>query len=122
VVPATLAVAAALVVEWAITGDVDVLARSALGLLIARTGSWLLWFFGGGLGSGDVRLAALVGLVTARLGWQSFVVGSTARCCWHWSTCSRGRDDSPLSAASGHPTGPFLLAGAWVGLLVESGS
>lgn len=43
--------------------------------MIARTPFWVLWFFGAGLGFGDVRLAALVGLVTARLGWQSFVVG-----------------------------------------------
>ena len=66
---------AALVVEWVTIGDLEVLVRAAAGLVIARTAFWVLWFISAGPGFGDVRLAALVGLVTARLGWQSFVVG-----------------------------------------------
>lgn len=123
VVPATLVVLAALVVEWAATGDdLEVLVRAVAGLVIARTGFWVLWFLGAGLGFGDVRLAALVGLVTARLDWQAFVVGiyvalvlASFFVLVRWMVTRR-----PLRGA-GVSLGPFLVLGAWMGLLVGAG-
>lgn len=119
VVPATLAVLAALVVEWAAAGDLDVLVRAIAGLVIARTGFWVVWFLGSGLGFGDVRLAALVGLVTARLDWQAFVVGIYGALVLallfvlvRWGVTRRPLRGDEVSL------GPFLVLGAWVGLLV----
>lgn len=119
VVPATLGVLAALVVEWAATGDLEVLVRAIAGLVVARTGFWVLWFLGAGLGFGDVRLAALVGLVTARLDWQAFVVGiygalvlALLYVLVRWVATRR-----PLRG-DGVSLGPFLVLGAWMGLLV----
>ena len=119
VVPTTLVVLAAFVGEWVATGDLEVLVRALAGLAIARTGFWVLWFLGAGLGFGDVRLAALVGLVTARLDWQAFVVGIYGALVLvllyvlaRWSATSR-----PLRG-DGVSLGPFLVLGAWVGLLV----
>lgn len=122
VVPATLVVLAALVVEWAATGDLEVLVRAAAGLVIARTGFWVLWFLGAGLGFGDVRLAALVGLVTARLDWQAFVVGiygalvlALLYVLVRWVVTRRPLRGDEVSL------GPFLVLGAWMGLLVGAG-
>ena len=122
VVPATLVVLAALVVEWAATGDLDMLVRAVAGLVIARTGFWVLWFLGAGLGVGDVRLAALVGLVTARRDWQAFVVGiygalvlALLYVLVRWVVTRR-----PLRG-DGVSLGPFLVLGAWMGLLVGAG-
>lgn len=122
IVPATLSVLAALVVEWVATGDLEVLARAVAGLVIARTGFWVLWFLGAGLGFGDVRLAALVGLVTARLDWQAFVVGiygalvlALLYVLVRWVVTRR-----PLRG-DGVSLGPFLVLGAWMGLLVGAG-
>lgn len=118
VVPATLAVAAALVVEWAMAGDLEVLARAGVGLVLARTGFWLMWFVGG-LGFGDVRLAALTGLVTARVGWSAFTLGIFAAlvlalifALTRTAVSQRSLWRQPV------PMGPFLILGAWVGLMV----
>ena len=120
VVPVTLAVLAAFVGEWFATGDLSILARAVLGLVIARTGLWVLWFVNAGLvGFGDVRLAALTGLVTARLGWISFTYGL-------YSALLLAFVYILLRAAAARrwprgwnvAMGPFLVAGAWVGLLV----
>ncbi|PCK22619.1 prepilin peptidase [Rhodococcus qingshengii] len=123
VVPATLGVLAALVVEWAATGDLEVLVRAVAGLVMARMGFWVLWFLGAGLGFGDVRLAALVGLVTARLDWQAFVVGIYGALVLallfvlvRWVVTRRPLRGDEVSL------GPFLVLGAWVGLLVGAGS
>ena len=114
---------AALVVEWVTTGDLEVLVRAAAGLVIARTAFWVLWFFGAGLGFGDVRLAALVGLVTARLGWQSFVVGIYgALVLAVLYVLARAVVTRRSPRGQGIPFGPFLVVGAWVGLLVGAGS
>lgn len=120
VVPVTLAVLAAFVGEWFVTGDLGVLVRAVLGLVVARTGLWVLWFVNAGLvGFGDVRLAALTGLVTARLGWLSFTYGLYGALALAFvfvllrAAVTRRRLRGWKVAM-----GPFLVAGAWVGLLV----
>lgn len=118
VVPATLIVAAALVAEWGLGGDPDTLVRSVVGLVAARTMFWVLWFLGG-LGFGDVRLAALTGLVTARIGWPSFAAGIYAALglaviylVGRAAVTRRGLRGQPIAM------GPFLVVGAWVALVV----
>ncbi len=68
VVPATLATILVMVVVGLATDQRDHLGAALVALLVARSIFWVLWAVlgGAGMGFGDVRLSALVGLV---LGW-----------------------------------------------------
>lgn len=118
VLSATVFVAALLILEWAVTGDLRMVLRACAGLVLARSFFWLLWFFTG-VGFGDVRLAALVGLVTARVGWEALALGLYAGLALAGfyaliHLLARRRRGRPKASV---PLGPFLLAGAWIGVL-----
>lgn len=117
--PATLAVAVSLLLELLVTGDLGTGIRAATGFAIAGLAFWLLWFFfPGGMGYGDVRLAGLVGLVTARLGWDSFIIciygALILAALYALGRRALGRRH-PRAAAM--PMGPFFIIAAWAGLL-----
>ncbi|MFF5299173.1 hypothetical protein ACFY5F_07410 [Streptomyces sp. NPDC013161] len=69
---------------------------------------------GGGLGLGEVKLAVGAGVVLGWYGWPTVMVGAFAgfllRALYGGVLARRGRADVPF--------GPFLLAGAFLGLLV----
>ena len=69
---------------------------------------------GGGLGLGEVRIAVGVGVVLGWYGWPTVMVGAFAgfllRALYGGVLARKGRADVPF--------GPFLLAGAFLGLLV----
>lgn len=121
VLPATaylVVVVAAIVVT---TGDTDLGLRALAGLLAARAVFWVMWWLhSAGMGFGDVRLAALLGGALAAVGWAEAAVGIyagfllfgvplLALALWR-------RDRRELRVA--RPYGPFMLAGALVGLVV----
>lgn len=120
VVPATLATAVAMTaVGWA-TGEHDALVSALVGMVGLRSFFWLLWFIrSAGMGFGDVRLAALVGLV---LGWEGAGVLVLGAWVGFVSFALPGlllaivrRDRSLLRKP--FPYGPFMLGGALVGLV-----
>ncbi|MGL5824112.1 MAG: prepilin peptidase [Nocardioides sp.] len=120
VLPATaLAVVLAATVSL-LTAEFGNLIRGLLGLLIARSGFWLMWrVHAAGMGFGDVRMAALVGFALAYLGWGQFVVGCYAGFLL-LAVPGAGialikRDRSFLKTAV--PFGPFMLAGALIGIV-----
>ena len=120
VLPATGAVLALLAVEWAVTGEHDAPLRALIGLVVARSIYWVLWFVhSAGMGFGDVRLAALLGLVLGRAGWAELVVGTYAPFLLFavpgLLLALVRRDRSLLRAA--YPFGPFMVLGALVGVL-----
>ncbi len=59
------------------TADWGALARGAIGGAALFVFYFLLFFFGG-MGYGDVKLAGVLGLATAWLGWGTFAVGAFA--------------------------------------------
>lgn len=71
---------------------------------------------GGGIGFGDAKLAALIGLAVGPLGvgavWLSMLTGSIAGLVWARAT----RQDGPI------PYGPWLLGGSWAAVLAISAS
>ncbi|WP_424935997.1 MULTISPECIES: prepilin peptidase [Bacteria] len=60
-------------------GSAGLLRRAVLGaLLLAGLYAALRMLSRGGMGGGDVKLAAVIGLVLAWHGWRAFVVGAAA--------------------------------------------
>ena len=71
----------------------------------------------GGMGMGDVKLAGVIGLFLGALGWGPLVVGVFAAFLlgglYGLALIITGR----ASRKSGVPFGPWMLGGAWVGIL-----
>ncbi len=120
VVPATAAAAVAVTVVGLATGERSALVGALLGMVGLRSFFWLLWAVrSAGMGFGDVRLAALVGLV---LGWEG--VGVLLLGVWvgfasfgvPGAALAVVRRDRKLMKKS-FPYGPFMLGGALVGLV-----
>ncbi len=98
-------------------GDWWPLARGALGLLA------MLAFYGvprlvrpDGVGGGDVKLSGLIGLYLGFLGWGELVVGAFAAFLLggvHAVVLLAAR----RTGAGTLPFGPWMLAGAWIGIL-----
>lgn len=121
VLPATAYVLVVALVGWGLSGDRDDLVRAVIGLVVARSMYWLLWFIhSAGMGFGDVRLAALLGFSLAHVGWGELLLGVYAGflvfglpglllALVKW-------DRALLKSA--FPFGPFMLVGALVGLVL----
>lgn len=99
-------------------GDYAALIRAAIGLAAMAIGYFalsLLW--PGGMGLGDVKLAGVLGLYLGYTGWGALAVGSLSAfflggifgivlILLHKTT-----------RKSGIPFGPWMLLGAWIGIL-----
>jgi leader peptidase (prepilin peptidase)/N-methyltransferase len=99
-------------------GDYAALVRAGIGMVAMALGYFalsLLWR--GGMGLGDVKLAGVLGLYLGYSGWGSLAVGSIGAfflggifglvlILLHKTT-----------RKSGIPFGPWMLLGAWVGIL-----
>jgi leader peptidase (prepilin peptidase)/N-methyltransferase len=120
VVPATLAAILVVVVVGLATGEREALVRALLAMIVARSFFWVLWFLrSAGMGFGDVRLAAPVGLVLGWIGWGALAIG-----LWvgfmAFALPAAGlalvrRDRSVLKQS--FPFGPFMVFGTLVGLV-----
>lgn len=120
VLPATLATVVAMVVVGLATGRQDALVQALVAMLVVRSVFWLLWFVrSAGMGFGDVRLAALVGLVLGWVGWGAVAigvwVGFVAFAVPGLLLAVVRRDRALLRQA--FPFGPFMAAGALFGLV-----
>jgi len=123
VLPATAAVLALLGIEWATGHDTAVLVRAVLGMLLARTLFWLAWWLRPtAVGFGDVRLAALVGLVLGRLGWATWGAGLYAGLLAFasYGIVQLVRTRSRRALSQSLPYGPFMAAGLLAGVLLAS--
>jgi leader peptidase (prepilin peptidase)/N-methyltransferase len=72
----------------------------------------------GGMGLGDVKLAGILGLVLAYLGWGPLAVGAFAAFLLGGTFSIVLMVMRKAGRKSGIPFGPWMLAGAWVGILV----
>ena len=120
VVPATLAAIVLVTVVGLATGERDALVRALLGMVVARSFFWVLWFLrSAGMGFGDVRLAAPVGLVLGWVGWGALAmgvwIGFIAFALPALALVLVRRDRAMLKKS--FPFGPFMVIGALVGLV-----
>jgi leader peptidase (prepilin peptidase)/N-methyltransferase len=95
--------------------------RALLAMLLLRSVFWVLWWIhSAGMGFGDVRLSALLAFALGYLGWAQALVGLYAGFLLFVvpgiAIAVVRRDRRFLRAAI--PFGPFLLAGALVGVAV----
>lgn len=120
VLPATLAAVVAVTAVGLATGERDALVRALVAMVLARSFFWVLWFVrSAGMGFGDVRLAAPVGLVLGWVGWGALAIGLWASFMLFVVpalTVIVARRDRSLLKRS-FPFGPFMVGGALVGLV-----
>ncbi|HXF57781.1 MAG TPA: prepilin peptidase [Actinomycetota bacterium] len=114
--PSLLAFVPLVAVLW--VGGHASLARAGLGLLGFAGGMLLLHLLHpGGIGMGDVKLAALIGLVLGAFGWRylqvGVLLGALAGALWGAGLLVAGR-----GLRAQFPYGPFLAAGAVAALLL----
>lgn len=120
VLPATLAAIVAVVVVGLAIEERDAVVRALVAMVAVRSFFWLLWFVrSAGMGFGDVRLAAPVGLVLGWTGWGALAIG-----VWvgfivfalpGLALAVVRRDRTLLRKP--FPYGPFMVIGALVGLV-----
>ncbi|WP_210502394.1 prepilin peptidase [Nocardioides xinjiangensis] len=120
VLPATGAAIVAVVAVGVAVGERDALVRALLAMVAVRSFYWLLWALrSGGIGFGDVRLAAPVGLVLGWVGWGAVVIGVWAGFLAFTVPAlvvlALRRDRTLLKTS--FPFGPFMVVGALVGLV-----
>ena len=107
-----------IVVLGLVTGDWDDVFRAGWGWLITGAVYFVLWFINSaGLGYGDVRLSGIIGLALGYLGWGELFAGV-------YSAFILGGLIGGVLALlkivdrKGVPFGPFMVAGALVGVLL----
>ncbi|HWL01223.1 MAG TPA: A24 family peptidase [Microbacteriaceae bacterium] len=117
VLPTLVVLAVLLAASAAVSGDLSSILRALAGAAVL----FLLYLLisiasGGGMGFGDVKLAAVLGLATAWVGWDALVVGTAAAFVlgglFGLVLLLLRRTDR----RSAVPFGPWMLAGAWIGI------
>lgn len=100
-----------------LSADFDSLIRAAIGLA-AMFAAYLVMalVYPGGMGLGDVKLAGVLGLFLAWLGWGPLVVGAFAAFILGGVFSVILLVLRKANRKSGIPFGPWMLAGAWVGI------
>ena len=118
VLPASAVFASCVLVDAALSGDWFALLRAVIGGLALSLLYAILWFAKpGGMGLGDVKLAILLGMAMAWIGWGTLVVGAFAAFAFGGifglglMLTRRGGMKSRI------PFGPWMILGAWSGML-----
>lgn len=115
VLPSLATMGALLLTAGLVRGDGEALLRTAIGM-VALFVLYLVLALVGGMGFGDVKLAALVGMATAWVSWPAFAVGAFA------AFALGGVFGLVLLIArragrkTAVPFGPWMLLGAWIGI------
>jgi leader peptidase (prepilin peptidase)/N-methyltransferase len=120
ILPAMAGSAVTIAVSWSLDGfdgGSGTVVRTLLGGAAAFAVFFVLWFVHPrGMGFGDVRLSALLGLVLAYVGWSEWLVGLYGG---FLLGAVIGGVLSLLKVVDrkGYPFGPFMLVGALLGVL-----
>jgi leader peptidase (prepilin peptidase)/N-methyltransferase len=103
----------------ALTGDWAALLRGGVGLVGLLAFYGVAWFaYPTGMGLGDVKLAGVLGLFLAWLGWGEFAVGAFSAFLVGGLFSVALLVTRRATRKSGIPFGPWMLVGAWVGIFI----
>jgi leader peptidase (prepilin peptidase)/N-methyltransferase len=117
VLPGYVVGAALLGTAGILAGDYAALVRGGLGLVILGVAYLVMALaYPGGMGMGDVKLAGVLGLFLGFLGWGELVVGAFAAFLLGGLYALGLLVTRRATRKSGIPFGPWMLAGAWVGI------
>jgi len=95
------------------------LGRAVAGLAILGLFYGLLWFiYPSGMGFGDVTTAGLLGMVLGYLSWAALAVGGIVAPLIAGVVILVGMLAGRVKRKTHIPYGPFLISGAWVGILI----
>ena len=119
VAPSYVVVAALVSAAALIERDVDLLVRAGVGWLASFAIFLLMWtVYRKGIGYGDVRLSGALGMALGAVGWQELVVGMYA--AFLFGAVGGGLLTLARKvAARAYPFGPFMVLGAWFGVVSE---
>jgi leader peptidase (prepilin peptidase) / N-methyltransferase len=117
IVPALIVGVVLLGVAAAVRGDWSALAGAALG----GAGLFVLYLVlalvsRGGMGMGDVKLAAVLGLYLGFLGWGNLLVGAFAAFLFGGVFGLILMVTRRAGRKTGIPFGPWMILGAWLGI------
>ena len=117
VLPAYLVAAVLLTAAAALTGSPERL-LTALAGAAALFGLYLILAlaYPGGMGLGDVKLAGVLGMYLGWLGWAPLVVGAFSAFLLGGLFSLVLVVTRRANRKSGIPFGPWMLAGAWLGI------
>lgn len=82
---------------------------------------WVLWRFGGGVGGGDVKLAGVLGAAAGWAGWQALAIGALAGFVLGGVFGLGLLMLRRANRTTAVPFGPFMIAGAWIGIVAAVG-
>ncbi|TFB87094.1 prepilin peptidase [Cryobacterium algoricola] len=100
-----------------IGGDYSALLGGAIGLVVLWAAYFLMaFFYPGGMGLGDVKLAGVLGLFLGYLGWGELIIGAFAAFLLGGIFGIALLISRRANRKSGIPFGPWMLMGAWVGI------
>ncbi|GAB2465356.1 leader peptidase (prepilin peptidase)/N-methyltransferase [Conyzicola lurida] len=117
VLPAYPVVAILLIAASLIYGDYTQLLQAAIGGAILFAVYFLMALvYPGGMGFGDVKLAGVIGVILGFLDWGSLIIGAFAAFLLGGLFGIALLLTRKAGRKSGIPFGPWMLAGAWIGI------
>lgn len=102
-----------------LSGDGERALRAGIAMIALAAAYFLMALvYPGGMGLGDVKLAGLIGLYLGFTGWGALAVGALAAFILAGLFAGVLIATGKATRKSGIPFGPWMLAGAWIGLAV----
>jgi leader peptidase (prepilin peptidase)/N-methyltransferase len=118
VLTALIAAAVLIGVEGILTADYAGLLRAGIGMVGMFAFYFLLAIvYPGGMGFGDVKLAAVLGIYLGWLGWGELLVGAFAAFLLGGLFAIGLIMFRKAGRKTGIPFGPWMLGGAWISIL-----